>query len=152
MSVLHNEERRLGVQSGLDTHVVPFVTPNDGISVESLCDIEACKNCDFIYPYADRNMFLCLDWTLAGSWDIYKQHWLDLLLDERSGSHNTLLWCIMLNTKKYDDIVCTLCHQKNKPRCTTDAFFNHVDKTCIGGFSHILNILLYVVCDMKWKT
>ena len=30
---LYNEERRLGVQRGLDTLVVPFVTSNDGLSV-----------------------------------------------------------------------------------------------------------------------
>ena len=30
---LYNEERRLGVQRGLDTLVVPFVTSNDRISI-----------------------------------------------------------------------------------------------------------------------
>ena len=30
---LYNEERRLGVQRGLDTLVVPFVTSNNGFSV-----------------------------------------------------------------------------------------------------------------------
>ena len=30
---LHNEERRLGAQRGLDTLVVPLITSNDGLSI-----------------------------------------------------------------------------------------------------------------------